>query len=49
KFLMPLYEAMTETEEGTEMAKEIYRVARQNYHPIAILSIDKLLKWEPES
>ncbi len=44
KFLEPLYKAMKETPEGTSMAKEIYTVARPNYHPLAQKTIDEILK-----
>lgn len=44
KFLEPLYKAMKETPEGTKMAKEIYAVARPNYHPLAQKTIDEILK-----
>ena len=49
KFLMPLYKEMIKTEAGKEMAKDIYREARNNYHPIAVLSLDELLNWDKES
>ena len=44
KFLMPLYKAMILTEEGKQMAKDIYTKARPNYHFVSYDSIDKLLK-----
>ena len=44
KFLEPLYKAMKATPEGTAMAKEIYTVARPNYHPLAQRTIDEILK-----
>lgn len=43
KFLMPLYREFVKTPEGTEMAKEIYKKARPNYHFVASSSIDELL------
>lgn len=44
KFLNPLYGEMTKTEDGKKMAKEIYEVARSNYHPLAQKSINAILK-----
>lgn len=44
KFLEPLYKAMQETPEGRVMAKEIYSVARPNYHPLAQKTIDEILQ-----
>lgn len=43
KFLMPLYREFVKTPEGTEMAREIYKKARPNYHFVARSSIDELL------
>ena len=45
KFLMPLYSALIETKEGKEIAKEIYKKARRNYHFVAIQSLDELLSF----
>lgn len=44
KFLMPLYTEMIKTLEGKASAEAIYRVARSNYHFVAVNSLDKLLK-----
>jgi aminopeptidase N len=43
KFLLPLYEEMIKTPEGTERAKEIYQKARPNYHYVATSSLDVLI------
>lgn len=43
KFLEPLYEEMMNTKEGKQMAKEIYLLARPNYHPLAQKDIDKII------
>lgn len=48
KFLMPLYTALSETEEGKEMALRIYAQARPNYHSVSVRSIDELLNFDPE-
>ncbi len=45
KFIKPLYEELAKTPEGKERALEIYRRARPTYHPIAVASIDEVLKW----
>jgi hypothetical protein len=45
KFIKPLYEELAKTPEGKERAMAIYRRARPTYHPIAVASIDDVLKW----
>jgi aminopeptidase N len=44
KFLMPLYEALIQTPEGRERARAIFEKARPGYHPIAVDSVERLLK-----
>jgi aminopeptidase N len=44
KFLTPLYEALLKTPEGKDRARRIYAKARPTYHPIAVGSIDALLR-----
>ncbi|HEY2975831.1 MAG TPA: M1 family metallopeptidase [Pyrinomonadaceae bacterium] len=44
KFIKPLYEELAKTAEGKERALAIYRRARPTYHPIAVASIDEVLK-----
>jgi leukotriene-A4 hydrolase len=46
KFIKPLYEELAKTPEGRERALAIYRRARPTYHPIAVTSIDEVLKWK---
>jgi leukotriene-A4 hydrolase len=48
KFIKPLYEELAKTPEGKERALTIYRRARSGYHPIAVASIDEVLKWPAE-
>ncbi|MFA0961825.1 M1 family metallopeptidase [Roseivirga sp. BDSF3-8] len=43
KFLVPIYGAMLETQKGKEMAKEIYRKARPNYHFVSTNTLDKMI------
>jgi len=47
KFIKPLYEELARTPEGKERALAVYRRARPTYHPIAVASIDEVLKWNP--
>ncbi|ALJ00445.1 M1 family metallopeptidase [Rufibacter tibetensis] len=47
KFLMPLYKALLESEEGTTLAKSIYQKARPNYHAVSTSSLDPLLQERP--
>jgi aminopeptidase N len=44
KFIKPLYEALVKTPEGRERAISIYRRARPTYHPIAVATIDEIVK-----
>lgn len=46
KFIMPLYQALMQTETGKQMAMAIYKKSRQNYHPVATGSVDELLQWK---
>jgi leukotriene A-4 hydrolase/aminopeptidase len=46
KFIKPLYEELVKTPEGRIRALNIYRRARPTYHPIAVTSIDAVLKWK---
>ena len=46
KFIKPLYEELAKTPEGKERAMAIYRRARPTYHPIAVASVDEVLKWK---
>ncbi|MDX2245408.1 MAG: M1 family metallopeptidase [Bacteroidia bacterium] len=48
KFLDPIYREMVKTEEGKIRAREIYREARKNYHPIAVTTIDVILDYHEE-
>jgi hypothetical protein len=45
KFLMPLYSALIETEDGKKIAKDIYGKARSNYHFVSVQSLDELLSY----
>ncbi len=43
KFLEPLYGEMMKTPKNAEMAKRLYEKYRQNYHPLAQESLDKMV------
>ncbi len=43
KFLSPLYAELMKTDEGKDMAMEIYSHARPNYHSISARSVDEIL------
>ncbi len=49
KFLKPLYAELAKTEGGRKRALSIYRKARPGYHPIAVATLDEILKWKEES
>lgn len=42
--IIPLYKELLKTPEGKKRAKEIYKVARPNYHPMTYTALDKILK-----
>ncbi|MEM6803298.1 MAG: M1 family metallopeptidase [Bacteroidota bacterium] len=46
KFLLPLYRTMLVQDREKELAEEIYGMARPNYHPITVASLDQLLNWQ---
>lgn len=43
KFLEPLYKQMMLSDNGKKMAKEIYTIARPNYHPLTQKAMDKII------
>ncbi len=45
KFLEPLYQKLSETDEHLKWAKEVYEKARPNYHSVSTQTIDKILNW----
>ncbi|AHM61451.1 aminopeptidase N [Flammeovirgaceae bacterium 311] len=46
KFLAPIYRKLAETEKGKELALNIYRRARTNYHFVSVSSIDKIVGYK---
>jgi leukotriene-A4 hydrolase len=44
KFLTPLYSEMMKSDKGKAMAKQFFGKYKQNYHPIAQETIEKLLQ-----
>ncbi|HYP54659.1 MAG TPA: leukotriene A4 hydrolase C-terminal domain-containing protein, partial [Pyrinomonadaceae bacterium] len=48
KFIRPLYAELAKTPEGRVRALDIYRRARPGYHPIAVTTIDEILKWQAD-
>lgn len=47
KFLTPIYTALSETPENRTWALEVYKEARNNYHPVAVGTVDEILKYPP--
>lgn len=43
KFLAPLYRKLTKDEKNKEWAKEVYAIARPNYHAVSFKKIDTIL------
>ncbi|ADR22623.1 aminopeptidase [Marivirga tractuosa] len=48
KFLMPIYGELIKTETGKSIALNIYKKARENYHYVSYISLDKLLNYETD-
>jgi aminopeptidase N len=46
KFLKPLYEALTRTDQGRRRALAIYERARPGYHAVSVKTVDALLGWK---
>ena len=46
KFIKPLYEELVKTEAGRRRALAIYRKARPGYHPIAVDTVDRIVRAE---
>ena len=44
KFLRPLYQAMQDNPRTRDLARKIYARARPTYHPIAVATVDAILK-----
>ena len=49
KFLVPLYENLTQSEKNQQMAMVIYQKARDNYHFVATHTLDQLLGYKEET
>ncbi|WP_038028335.1 M1 family metallopeptidase [Thermonema rossianum] len=45
KFLVPIYRALLQTEEGKALAYDIYAKARKNYHYVSVSTLDEMLQW----
>ena len=43
KYIFPLYRALTETEEGAALGREIFRKARSGYHPLVVNAVSRVL------
>lgn len=43
KFLEPLYKALMQTPKGKQMATDIYKTAKNNYHPLAQKEVESIL------
>lgn len=43
KFLKPLYEELSATDEGLKFAKEVYQEARESYHAVSRNTIEQIL------
>jgi leukotriene A-4 hydrolase/aminopeptidase len=46
KFIQPLYEALMKTEAHKAWARAVYADARDNYHAVAVSTLDEILGWE---
>lgn len=46
KFLLPLYKKLVKTGEGKQLAMDIYKSARPNYHSVSVNTIDDIVGWK---
>ncbi len=49
KFLMPLYERLCQTEDGRQLARQIFEKARAGYHAVSENSVQELLNETSEN
>jgi len=49
KFLVPIYRALLQSEEGKRAALDIYAKARKNYHYVATSTLDEMLHWNEKA
>jgi len=49
KFLVPLYENLSQSEKNQQLAMIIYQKARDNYHFVATNTLDKMLGYKEET
>jgi hypothetical protein len=47
KFLLPIYTALSENADDKKWALQVYEKARNNYHPVSVMTVDELLKYRP--
>ena len=48
KFIYPVYGALAENGTDMQLARELFSRARENYHPIAISGVSKILQLESD-
>jgi aminopeptidase N len=46
KFLVPIYKAILQSNAGIDRAKNIYEIARPNYHAVSTETLDKMLEYK---
>jgi leukotriene-A4 hydrolase len=46
KFVKPIFEALSKTEENKNWALEVYGRARKNYHAVSVNTIDQILRYQ---
>ncbi len=44
KLIVPLYEELMKSEEGAAFARRVYEIARPGYHPLAVTTLDDLVR-----
>lgn len=48
KYVLPLYKMLSETPNGKEIALNIYKKARPNYHAVTVVTVDELLNYKAQ-
>ncbi len=44
KLIVPLYEELMKSDEGSAFARRVYEIARPGYHPLAVTTLDDLVR-----
>ncbi len=49
KYIAPLYKELIKTDEGLELAKQIFEAAQPGYHPLTTAAINRLFAQQDKT